>query len=142
MTLTTSYWPAVASTGVRDITLPDLLREGADVNPDRVALVDAVADVGARREWTYAELLDDVERYARALLAEFSPGDRIAVFAPNSADWVILQQAIAMSGMIVVAANPAYRVDELEYVLRQSQRRRSSTSVSTGAPISGRSLPQ
>ncbi|GAB26331.1 putative fatty-acid--CoA ligase [Gordonia polyisoprenivorans NBRC 16320 = JCM 10675] len=121
MTLTTSYWPAVASTGVRDITLPDLLREGADVNPDRVALVDAVADVGARREWTYAELLDDVERYARALLAEFSPGDRIAVFAPNSADWVILQQAIAMSGMIVVAANPAYRVDELEYVLRQSQ---------------------
>lgn len=121
MTLTTSYWPAVASTGVRDITLPDLLREGADVNPDRVALVDAVADVGARREWTYAELLDDVERYARALLAEFLPGDRIAVFAPNSADWVILQQAIAMSGMIVVAANPAYRVDELEYVLRQSQ---------------------
>ncbi|MGX7695451.1 AMP-binding protein [Gordonia polyisoprenivorans] len=121
MTLTTSYWPAVASTGVRDITLPDLLREGADVNPDRVALVDAVADVEARREWTYAELLDDVERYARALLAKFSPGDRIAVFAPNSADWVILQQAIAMSGMIVVAANPAYRVDELEYVLRQSQ---------------------
>ncbi|MGV9710955.1 AMP-binding protein [Gordonia sp. NPDC003424] len=121
MALTTSHWPAVASSGVRDITLPQLIREGAQTNPDRVALVDAVPDIEARREWTYTELVDDVERYARALLAEFAPGDRIAIFAPNSADWVILQQAIAMAGMIVVAANPAYRSDELEYVLRQSQ---------------------
>ncbi len=121
MPLTTSFWPATASSGVRDITLPQLIREGAQSNPDRIALVDAVPDVNARREWTYTELVDDVEKYARALLSEFDPGDRIAIFAPNSADWVILQHAIAMAGMIVVAANPASRSDELEYVLRQSQ---------------------
>lgn len=117
MSLTTSHWPAVASSGVRDVTLPGLIREGAAAAPERVALVDAVADPAARREWTYAELVRDVERYARALLSEFQPGDRIAIFAANSADWVILQQAIAMAGMIVVAANPAYRHDELTYVL-------------------------
>ena len=54
------------------------------------------------------------------MLARFEPGDRIAIWAPNSAEWVILQQAIAMAGMIVVAINPAYRAHELEYVLRQS----------------------
>ncbi|GAB90663.1 AMP-binding protein [Gordonia rhizosphera] len=120
MELSTSYWPAVPSSGVRDITLPGLLREGAAVAPDRVALVDAVPEPSERRSWTYAELLRDTERYARALLADFAPGDRIAVFAANSGDWVILQQAIAMAGMVVVAANPAYRRDELAYVLRHS----------------------
>ncbi|WLP89053.1 AMP-binding protein [Gordonia sp. NB41Y] len=120
MPLTMSSWPAVAGSGVRDVTLPQLIREGAAADPDRIALVDAVADVDARRSWTYAELVADVERYAKGLLSDFAPGDRIAIFAPNSADWVILQQAIAMAGMIVVAANPAYRADELEYVLGQS----------------------
>ncbi|MGB6243403.1 MULTISPECIES: AMP-binding protein [Gordonia] len=121
MSLTTSSWPAVSSTGVRDITLPDLIREGAHAQPERIALVDAVPDVDSRRQWTYTELVADVERYARALLADFEPGDRIALFAPNSADWIIFQQAIAMAGMIVVAANPAYRSHELEYVLKQSK---------------------
>ena len=118
--LTQSYWPAEKSTGVRDITLPALLREAAEQAPEHLALVDAVPDPADRRHWTYAEFLADVERAARALLARFSPGDRIAIWAPNSADWVILQQAIAMAGMVVVAANPAYKAHELEYVLRHS----------------------
>jgi fatty-acyl-CoA synthase len=115
-----SYWPAEPSQGVRDITVGDLLREGAAAAPDRLALVDAVPDPAARREWTYAELLTDVERVARALLARFEPGDRIAIWAPNSADWVVLQQGIAMAGMVMVAINPAYRAHELQYVLAQS----------------------
>ncbi len=119
-TLTQSYWPAEASTGVRDITLPELLRGAQAANPDRLALVDAVADPAARRHWTYTEFLRDTESAARALLSRFEPGDRIGIWAANSAEWVILQQAIAMAGMIVVAANPAYRASELEYVLAQS----------------------
>ena len=118
--LTTSYWPAEKSSGVRDITLPGLLREATIDAPGRLALVDAVEDPAARRHWTYAEFLADTERAARALLGRFQPGDRIAVWAQNSADWVILQQGIAMAGMIVVAANPAYRGFELEHMLRQS----------------------
>ncbi len=119
--LTQSLWPASHSSGVRDITLGELLRQTAAAVPDRVALVDGDPDPAKRREWTYRELLDDVETVARALLAQFAPGDRIAVWAPNSADWVILQQAIAMAGMVVVGINPAYRADELAYILRQSR---------------------
>lgn len=118
--LTESYWPAETSEGVQEVTLPELLRRAADVAPDRLALVDAVATVADRRHWTYTEFLADTERAAHALLEMFEPGDRIGIWAPNSADWVILQQGIAMAGMIVVALNPAYRSHEVEYVMKQS----------------------
>jgi fatty-acyl-CoA synthase len=115
-----SYYAAQTSRGVRDVTVGAVLREAADAVPDRLALVDAVADSAARREWTYAELLADVERVARALLSRYERGDRIAIWAPNAADWVVLQQGVAMAGMILVALNPAYRSRELQYVLTQS----------------------
>ncbi|MFC0448094.1 AMP-binding protein [Rhodococcus jostii] len=121
MPLEKSLWPATPSSGVRDITVGDLLREAATAEPDRLALVDGTPDPADRREWTYRRLLADVEGAARALLAHFAPGDRIAIWAPNSAEWVILQQAIAMAGMVVVGVNPAYRAHELEYILRQSR---------------------
>jgi len=115
-----SYWAAEPSTGVRDITVGELLREAAAAAPERLALVDADPDPGARREWTYGELLSDVERVARALLGRYRPGDRIAIWAPNAAEWIVLQQGIAMAGMVLVAINPAYRSHELQYVLAQS----------------------
>jgi fatty-acyl-CoA synthase len=118
--LVKSYWPKESSSGVRDITLPDLLRGAAEAAPERLALVDGVADPALRRHWTYREFLAETEAAARGLLARFEPGDRIAIWAPNSAEWVILQQAVAMAGMIVVAINPAYRAKELGYVLSQS----------------------
>jgi fatty-acyl-CoA synthase len=117
--LETSHWPAEAGE-VRDITVCELLRHAAATVPDRTALVGCVEDPTARRYWTYAEFVADSERAARALLARFSPGDRIAVWAPNSAEWIILQQGISMAGMVLVALNPAYRARELEFVLRQA----------------------
>ncbi|HEY0620045.1 MAG TPA: AMP-binding protein [Kribbella sp.] len=117
--LETSHWPAEAGE-VRDITVCELLRHAAATVPDRTALVGCVEDPTARQHWTYAEFVADSERAARALLARFSPGDRIAVWAPNSAEWIILQQGISMAGMVLVALNPAYRARELEFVLRQA----------------------
>ncbi|MDB5911028.1 MAG: AMP-dependent synthetase [Massilia sp.] len=117
--LAESYWPAEEGE-TREVTLGGLLREAAAAVPDRVALVDAVAEPSARRSWTYAEFLADAERAARSLLDRFLPGERIAIWAPNSADWVILQQGIGLAGMVMVAINPAYRSFELEYVLKQS----------------------
>jgi fatty-acyl-CoA synthase len=116
---TVSYWSAEPGE-VRDVTVCETIRHAAATVPDRVALVDCVADPAARRQWTYAEFLADAERAARALLARFAPGDRIAIWAPNSADWIVLQQGAALAGMVVVALNPAYRARELEFVLRQS----------------------
>jgi fatty-acyl-CoA synthase len=117
--LQTSYWPAEPGE-VRDVTVCEIIRHAAATVPDRLALVDCAADPAARKHWTYAEFAADAERVARALLARFEPGDRIAVWAPNSAEWVVLQQGVAMAGMVLVALNPAYRSREMTFVLRQS----------------------
>ncbi len=117
--LKTSWWPPEPG-DVRDVTLGDVLRHAAATAPDRLALVDCGPDPSARRTWTYAEFLADAVRAAQALLARFEPGDRIAVWAPNSADWIVLQQGVSLAGMVLVALNPAYRQRELTYVLQQS----------------------
>ena len=116
---TVSSWSAEPGE-VRDVTVCETIRHAAETVPDRLALVDCLVDPALRREWTYAEFLADAERAARALLARFAVGDRIAIWAPNSADWVILQQGAALAGMVLVALNPAYRAREVEFVLRQS----------------------
>jgi fatty-acyl-CoA synthase len=57
----------------------------------------------------------------RALMAlGVNTGDRVGIWSPNCAQWCILQLASAKVGAILVNINPAYRVGELEYVLRQS----------------------
>src|SRR4051794_11092887 len=78
-------------------------------------------DAANRPAWTYAELERAAETVARALLARFTPGERVAIWAPNCARWVLLQQGMSMAGLVVVTVNPAYRAEELEYVLRQSR---------------------
>jgi fatty-acyl-CoA synthase len=88
--LTESYWPADTSRELLDVTLGGLLRHGAAEVPDRVALVEGVPDPATRRRWTYSELLADAERVARALLGRFEPGERVAVYAANCAEWVLL----------------------------------------------------
>ena len=117
--LTTSYWPAEPGE-VRDITVCETIRHAAATVPDRLALVDCGPDPSARQEWTYAEFLADAERVARALLGRYERGDKIAIWAPNSAEWIILQQGIALAGMVLVALNPAYRAREMQFVLGQS----------------------
>jgi non-ribosomal peptide synthetase component F len=78
-------------------------------------------DPAARRRWSYAELLEASERAARALLGRFAPGDRIAVWANNIPEWVILELAAGLAGITIVTVNPALRPQELAYVLGQSQ---------------------
>ena len=106
---------------VRDMTVGDLLRESAAAAPDRVAIVEGMADASARRRWTYAELLEQSEQCARALLARFSPGDHLAIWAPNIPEYTIFQCGAALAGMVMVTINPTFREVELEYCLRQSE---------------------
>jgi fatty-acyl-CoA synthase len=71
--------------------------------------------------WSYEELDAQVERCARALLAEgIAKGDRVGIWSPNNAEWVVVQFATARMGAVLVNINPAYRAHELEYALRQS----------------------
>ena len=121
MTLSTSYWPADRSQPVLDLTVGDALRDAAAQAPRTTALVQGAMDPAARRRWSYAELLEASERAARALLGRFAPGDRVAVWANNIPEWVILELAAGLAGITIVTVNPALRPQELAYVLGQSQ---------------------
>ena len=119
-TVTRSYWPADTSAQVSQTTVGGILRAAAEAGPDLPAMVGGMPDPGARRRWTYAELLAEAERAARALTARFEPGERVAVWAPNLPEWVILEYAVALAGLVLVTVNPAFRPSELAYVLNQS----------------------
>src|SRR6202007_2508914 len=69
--------------------------------------------------WTYAELKSRSDAFASGLLAlGLAPGDRVGIWSPNCAEWTIAQFATAKAGLILVNINPAYRLSELEHVLR------------------------
>jgi fatty-acyl-CoA synthase len=88
--------------------------------PDRPALVSRQQEV----RLTYAQLDAAIDAVASALLrAGIEAGDRVGIWAPNCAEWVLVQYATAKVGAILVNVNPAYRTHELEYVLRQSSMR-------------------
>jgi fatty-acyl-CoA synthase len=77
--------------------------------------------VATGRRWTYAELDRDVDSLARGLIAAgIEKGDRLGIWAPNCAEWTLVQYASAKVGAILVNVNPAYRTHELAYALNQS----------------------
>jgi acyl-CoA synthetase (AMP-forming)/AMP-acid ligase II len=119
--LTESYWPRDTSEDLLELTLGDLLRTVAAEVPDRIALVDGIPDRAARRRWTYREMLAAAERTARALLGRFAPGARVAICAPNCPEWVMLQHGMSFAGITLVPINPAYKMAEIETILRSSQ---------------------
>jgi fatty-acyl-CoA synthase len=98
-------------------TIGDNLRATAARVPAAEALV--VPYQGVRL--TYFEFDAEVDRVARGLLAiGVHRGDRIGIWSPNNAEWVLVQYATARIGAILVNINPAYRTSELEYALNQS----------------------
>lgn len=72
--------------------------------------------------FTYKQLQHDVDLFARGLIKlGVSKGDRVGIWSTNCAEWVICQFALAKTGAILVNVNPAYRQEELKFVLKQSQ---------------------
>ncbi|HEY7261915.1 MAG TPA: AMP-binding protein [Trebonia sp.] len=112
-----SYTSAISDTPLLGDTIGENLDRTVRRFPDRPALVDVQAD----RRWSYAELAADVDTLALGLLAAgVGKGDRVGIWAPNRAEWVLTQYATAKIGAILVNINPAYRTSELEFVLNQS----------------------
>ena len=82
---------------------------------------DALISCHQRIRYTYGELHREVERVACGLLSlGVERGDRVGVWSPNCAEWLISQYALAKLGAIMVNINPAYRLRELEHALSQS----------------------
>ncbi|WP_405754621.1 AMP-binding protein [Streptomyces sp. NBC_00073] len=110
------------ASGVFDVPLlGDTIGENLDRTVRRFPDRDALVDLAAGRRWTYAELAADVDALALGLLdLGLAKGDRVGIWAPNRAEWTLVQYATAKIGAILVTVNPAYRSHEVEYVLRQA----------------------
>ena len=89
----------------------------ASAYPDRDALVSCHQEL----RFTYRTLRQAIDRIARGLLAlGVERGDRVGIWSPNCAEWMIAQYAAATAGAILVNINPAYQLRELEHALRLS----------------------
>src|SRR5579864_3972161 len=98
-------------------TIGENLRRTTERFPDNEALVVNHQNYRA----TYQELWDQTTQAARGLLARgIKKGDRVGIWSPNRAEWVVLQYATARIGAILVNINPAYKTAELSYALQQS----------------------
>ncbi|MBV8576667.1 MAG: AMP-binding protein [Acetobacteraceae bacterium] len=88
---------------------------------DRFGQRDALIVRHQQVRWTYRELKERVDAFAAGLVAlGLKRGDRIGIWSPNNAEWVIAQFATAKAGLILVNINPAYRTTELEYALAKA----------------------
>lgn len=103
---------------LRDETIFEALAEMAARHPAGEALV--VRHQNARL--SYRELKDRVDETARGLVGlGLKPGDRIGVWASSCVEWVLLFLACARTGIVQVNVNPAYRSQDLGFVLRKSR---------------------
>ncbi|NTW01550.1 MAG: AMP-binding protein [Oscillochloris sp.] len=116
----TQRWSYVSGTSEKPllgVTIGDMFDQTAAQYPENEALV--ACQQGLR--YTYAQLKVEVDRCARGLMAlGLQKGERIGIWAPNRAEWTIIQFATCKIGAILVNINPAYRLHELEYALYQS----------------------
>jgi len=112
-----SYASGVSDVPLLGETIGENLARTVARFPDREALVD----VPTGRRWTYAELDRAIDELAGGLLElGVARGERVGIWAPNCAEWVLVQYATARLGAILVNINPSYRSHELQYVLAQS----------------------
>ena len=100
-----------------DMTFSQVLDRMVDEFPDQYAFRYTTLDYTR----TYAEFRDDVDTFARALIAMgVKPGDHVAIWATNVPQWFITFWAATKIGAVLVTVNTAYKIHEAEYLLRQS----------------------
>ncbi len=114
--LTQSYAHGVSMTPLIGDTIGVHFDKAAERWADRDALIVRQQDV----RWSYRGLKARVDAFAAGLLVlGLAPGDRVGIWSPNNAEWVITQFATAKAGLILVNINPAYRLTELDYALNK-----------------------
>jgi fatty-acyl-CoA synthase len=112
-----SYTSGTSDTPLLGLTIGDLFDQTVEKYPDNPALISRQQNI----RLTYRDLQDQVNRCAKGLIQlGFQKGQRVGIWAPNRAEWCITQFATSKIGVILVNINPAYRLHELEYALKQS----------------------
>src|SRR5262245_26998079 len=112
-----SYASGTSDVPLLGLTIGDIFDRTASRYADNEALVSRHQNL----RYTYRQLRHEVDRCARALMAVgVEKGQRVGIWAPNCAEWTITQFATAKLGAILVNINPSYRLNELQYAVRQS----------------------
>jgi fatty-acyl-CoA synthase len=124
-----SVWPAQATVDLLDGSIGEVLRERAERGNDHTALVWPEGDGLVRM--SYGELLVRAERAAAGLLTVAHPRDRVAVCARNCLDWIVLEYACALGGLILAPFNPAWTEVELAHAIGLSEPRLIFTGFDT-----------
>jgi len=116
-TIKRSYSRGAVHIPLIEKTLGDFFDDVVARFPDNEALVSCHQNI----RLSYSQLQAEVNQLASALIAlSLAPGDRVAIWANNSAEWLITQLATAKVGIILVNFNPAYKTMELEYALNKA----------------------
>ena len=111
-----SYVRGATDVPLSEATVAEFLRDTAQRFPDRLAVV--CREQGIR--WTWREFAHEIDVFASGLSAlGIEKGDRVGIWSPNRAEWLLTQFATARIGAILVNINPAYRLAELEYALNK-----------------------
>ncbi|HSZ37712.1 MAG TPA: AMP-binding protein, partial [Acidimicrobiales bacterium] len=96
-------------------TVPAALERAASDFGD----LEAVVDRGDR--WTFTQLYAESLRVARALIASgVRPGDRVALWSPNSARWIATSFGVYAAGAVLVPVNTRFKGMEAAHVLGRS----------------------
>jgi len=107
--------PDVAAGRGRPTGLAELVERAAADRPGALAVIDE------QTRWSWAELASTVSQLASALLGSgLRAGDRVAIQAPTSAQFVAVYLAALRAGLVLVPVNPAYTVPELDHILADS----------------------
>ncbi|HEY3702494.1 MAG TPA: FadD3 family acyl-CoA ligase [Acidimicrobiales bacterium] len=97
------------------LTIPALVAASAERYADLEALVDETTRL------TYAQLAPAVHRAAGAAMAVgVGPGDRVAIWAPNLAEWVVAALGVLSAGGVLVPLNTRFKGSEAAYVISKS----------------------
>jgi fatty-acyl-CoA synthase len=111
-----SYAQGATAEPLLEKTIGQALRDAAQAWGGELALVSRHQGI----RWTWEQLDVEVDRVATGLLDHgVAKGDRVGIWAPNCAEWAVLQFATARIGAILVTINPAYRTSEVEYALNK-----------------------
>ena len=133
-------------------TLPGLVQDAAARFGEAEAVVDRNGPGGTTTRWSFDRLADEVATATRAVMASgIEPGDRVAIWAPNCAEWIVAALGAVGAGAVLVPLNTRYKGAEAAYILRASGARILFTvqgflgtdypALLAEAEVAGESLP-
>nr|WHW29690.1 putative long-chain-fatty-acid--CoA ligase [uncultured bacterium] len=115
-----AIFPAQTREPFKAETIYDLMCRQARQYGSKSALEEVLPDGSIGRTWSYRSLHEEAIRLGCALASRHPRASRIAIYANNRPEWVLLELAAAYAGLIVVTVNPSLRATELRYILEQS----------------------